>query len=203
MAKSKGNAGIQNRHLYTRASYLYQAASYLAHCAQQTKNEARPEESRQGEDGASSPIRRNASPSGMARDDGFAHSRQERKAMMSLSRQAVSDMRLVSLKGQIRQSPSIKRTMCKYCDAVLIEGKTCRSVVENLSRGGRKPWADILATLCNTCGHVKREKQKQKQWRQQQPICPCACAGARAPGVTRQQEMWNYAYEYGTFSYAD
>ncbi|EHK22443.1 uncharacterized protein TRIVIDRAFT_18886, partial [Trichoderma virens Gv29-8] len=137
MAKAKANPGIQNRHIYTRASYLYQAASYLANCAQQTKPQTKSENP-QHDDKLSSASKR------------------DRKALINLSHQVVSDMRSVSLKAQIRQSPSIKQTICKYCDAILIEGKTCHSAVENLSKGGRKPWADVLVTRCDTCGNTKR-----------------------------------------------
>lgn len=136
MAKSKANLGIQNRHIYTRASYLYQAAHYLATCSQQTKKDGNPGNTQPG--------------------DKLVRSSQERKAIMNLSRQVVADMRSVSLKAQIRQSPSIKQTICRYCDTVLIEGKTCRSSVKNPSKGGRKPWADVLVTRCATCGNVKR-----------------------------------------------
>jgi ribonuclease P protein subunit RPR2 len=94
--------------------------------------------------------------SDMAHGDEFAHTSQERKVMINLSHQVISDMRSVSLKAQIRQSPAIKQTICKYCDAVQIEGKTCHSTVENLSKGGRKPWADVLVTWCDTCGNAKR-----------------------------------------------
>ncbi|KAL7916165.1 RNAse P Rpr2/Rpp21/SNM1 subunit domain-containing protein [Trichoderma velutinum] len=156
MAKAKGNPGIQNRHIYTRASYLYQAASYLADCAQQVKPQVTPQKA-QHDDDPSSASRIDA-PSSTAIDFSpkFAHSNQERKVLMNISHQVVSDMRSVSLKAQIRQSPSIKQTICKYCDAILIEGKTCHSTVENLSKGGRKPWADVLVSRCGTCGNVKR-----------------------------------------------
>ncbi|RFU81585.1 rnase p rpr2 rpp21 subunit domain-containing [Trichoderma arundinaceum] len=154
MAKPKGNPGIQNRHIYTRASYLYQAASYLASCAQQTKKGVEPEKARNEDRAPSSSIR--GTSTGVAHDGEFVHSAKERKAIMNLSHQVISDMRSVSLKAQIRQSPSIKQTICRYCDSVQIEGKTCGSTVENLSKGGRKPWADVLATRCDTCGNVKR-----------------------------------------------
>ena len=172
MAKAKGNPGIQNRHIYTRASYLYQAAVYLANCAQRaepgTNEETSLEKSQHDDDNASSRSRRNAS---SGRGNGQPnHDSPERKATMNLSHQVVSDMRSVSLKAQIRQSPSIKQTICKYCDAVLIEGKTCHSSVENPSKGGRKPWADVLVIRCDTCSNVKRypisaPRQKRKPLR--------------------------------------
>ncbi|PTB70553.1 Rpr2-domain-containing protein [Trichoderma citrinoviride] len=154
MAKAKGNPGIQNRHIYTRASYLYQAAVYLANCAQRAEPGTNEETSLEKSQ----------------HDDDNASSRPERKATMNLSHQVVSDMRSVSLKAQIRQSPSIKQTICKYCDAVLIEGKTCHSSVENPSKGGRKPWADVLVIRCDTCSNVKRypisaPRQKRKPLR--------------------------------------
>ncbi|EHK43035.1 hypothetical protein TRIATDRAFT_170174, partial [Trichoderma atroviride IMI 206040] len=162
MAKQKGNAGIQNRHIYSRASYLYQAASYLANCAHQTKKSTRTEDNQDD-------TKKDEQPAAVD-GDGFTHSKQERKAIINLSHQVISDMRSVSLKAQIRQAPAIKQTVCKYCDAVQIEGKTCHSTVENRSKGGRKPWADILVTRCDTCGNVKRHpisapRQKRKSLR--------------------------------------
>ncbi|KAK4080481.1 hypothetical protein Trihar35433_1586 [Trichoderma harzianum] len=156
MAKAKGNPGIQNRHIYTRASYLYQAASYLANCAQQTKQQATPQKAQHDDEHSSTSTLVASSGTGNGPNPEFAHGNQERKVLMNLSHQVVSDMRSVSLKAQIRQSRSIKQTICKYCDAILIEGKTCYSAVENLSKGGRKPWADVLVTRCGTCGNVKR-----------------------------------------------
>ncbi|EGR51882.1 uncharacterized protein TRIREDRAFT_55349 [Trichoderma reesei QM6a] len=156
MAKAKGNPGVQNRHIYTRASYLYQAAVYLANCAQRAElgnqAEASPEDTKQ------------------QHGDNAPSLSKKHKATINLSHQVVSDMRSVSLKAQIRQSPSIKQTICKYCDAVLIEGKTCHSSVENPSKGGRKPWADVLVIRCDTCGNVKRypvsaPRQKRKPFR--------------------------------------
>ncbi|KAL7822848.1 RNAse P Rpr2/Rpp21/SNM1 subunit domain-containing protein [Trichoderma gracile] len=171
MAKAKGNPGVQNRHIYTRASYLYQAAVYLANCAQRAELEPKIKASfgkSQSDDNSASSAPENETPSG--RKNGQDHDSQERKATMNLSHQVVSDMRSVSLKAQIRQSSSIKQTICKYCDAVLIEGKTCHSLVENPSRGGRKPWADVLVIRCDTCGNVKRypvsaPRQKRKPFR--------------------------------------
>ncbi|KAM0524729.1 hypothetical protein ACHAPE_000828 [Trichoderma viride] len=162
MVKQRGNAGIQNRHIYSRASYLYQAASYLANCAHQTKKTTKTEDNQDGT--------RRDEKSVAGDGDGFTHSKQESKAIINLSHQVISDMRSVSLKAQIRQSPAIKQTICRYCDAVQMEGKTCHSTVENRSKGGRKPWADILVTRCDTCGNVKRypisaPRQKRKSLR--------------------------------------
>ncbi|RYP05947.1 hypothetical protein DL765_009671 [Monosporascus sp. GIB2] len=50
----------------------------------------------------------------------------------------------------------MKHTICKYCDTLLVEGDTSTSFVENQSKGGKKPWADVLVVKCNTCGGLKR-----------------------------------------------
>ncbi|RGP61418.1 rnase p rpr2 rpp21 subunit domain-containing [Fusarium longipes] len=153
MAKAKENKSVQNRIIYSRASYLYQAASYLA-----------KHHSLIGQDGVSksSTIAQGHSAS--------ATTKTEQKVLQNLSRQAVADLRAVTQKAQIRQSPAIKQTICKFCDTLQIEGDTCTSTVENASRGGRKPWADVLTIRCTICGNVKRypvsaQRQKRKALR--------------------------------------
>lgn len=66
----------------------------------------------------------------------------------------------------------MKRATCKFCNSTLIEGETSRSVVENASKDGKKPWADLLVVKCLTCGNAKRypvsaRKQKRKHLRVQ------------------------------------
>ncbi|KAK2608694.1 hypothetical protein QQS21_002805 [Conoideocrella luteorostrata] len=97
---------------------------------------------------------------------------QQLQAIDNMSRLAITDMRAVSLKAQIRQSSSLKRTICKFCDTLLVEGRTCHSMIENTSKGKRKPWADVLVIGCKTCGNSKRypvdmPRQKRKLLRSQ------------------------------------
>ncbi|CAH0017780.1 unnamed protein product [Clonostachys rhizophaga] len=136
MAKAKGPAGVSNRHIYSRVSYLHQAAHYLA--LSTTQNTA------------------TAGNSQGARDKSAATPNQTPNAEMNLSRQYLSNMRSVSLKAVIRQSRNMKQEVCKFCDTLQIEGETCHSSVENRSKGGRKPWADILVVRCVSCGHARR-----------------------------------------------
>ncbi|KAJ4018262.1 hypothetical protein NW752_002168 [Fusarium irregulare] len=153
MAKGKENKSVQNRIIYSRASYLYQAASYLA-----------KQQSSVGQDGLSkfsTVDQGNSAP---------APTKNEQKALLNMSRQAVADLRAVTQKAQIRQSPAMKQTMCKFCNTLQIDGDTCTSSVENASKGGRKPWADVLTIKCRTCGNVKRypvsaPRQKRKTLR--------------------------------------
>ncbi|KAL2758591.1 hypothetical protein ACRALDRAFT_2017523 [Sodiomyces alcalophilus JCM 7366] len=128
MAKSK-NDGVPNRHLFTRVSYLHQAACHLA-----TVRADGPQsgENEQGKEDNDDKVRQN------------------------MARLLVQDLRAVSRKVLIRPNPAMKRTMCKMCDTVLVEGRTCFTTVENQSKGGRKPWADVMAMRCGVCGHIKR-----------------------------------------------
>ena len=138
MAKNKQAASVQNRPIYSRISYLYQAASYLS-TTRQDGNQS-PEESTEN---SSSRDGRNAqSPIAITKQ--------------AMSRRLLSDLRASSHKSQIRLTPSMKHTICKYCDTLLIEGDTSTSTVENQSKGGKKPWADVLVVKCDTCGGLKR-----------------------------------------------
>ena len=155
MGKSKGVPGVQNRHIYSRASYLYQAGNFLARQACRSRDDSAKQKSSSLESAEQ------------------AKREKEITAAKNMSRQTLADMRAVSLKVQIRQSPALKQTICKFCDTLQIEGETCRSVVENQSKGGRKPWADVLVMHCQTCGHVKRypvssRRQTRRPFRSQQ-----------------------------------
>lgn len=144
MAKQKTAPTVVNRHIYSRASYLYQAANYLAEVSHQTQDDSKPTAT-------------NAS--------------RQTKTTQNLSRQLASDLKLVCQKNVIRQTPGMKRTICKFCNTTLIEGETSHSTVENPSQGGKKPWADLLVIGCLTCGNAKRypvsaRRQKRQHLRQ-------------------------------------
>ena len=152
MAKSKPQTSVANRHIYSRASFCYQAATYLAQATKPKEHDSESNFAGQKQHGT-------ADTAALAK-----------RATENMSRQMISDMRAISLKVQIRQSPDLKRTMCKICDSLLIEGQSCLSMVENHSKGGKKPWADVLVIQCLTCKNVKRipigaQKQKRKQAR--------------------------------------
>lgn len=160
MAKPKAQPSVVNRHIYTRASYLYQAANYLA----QAKVVSQPQEEQQK--GTSEHVAITDSATAVVKDASGA------RAARNLSRRMVSDIRSMSLKAQVRHSPAMKSTMCKSCNSLLVEGQTSRTGVENASRGGAKPWADVLTVQCLVCQHVKRypvgaKRQKRRHQRAQ------------------------------------
>ncbi|EPE25530.1 RNAse P Rpr2/Rpp21/SNM1 subunit-containing protein [Glarea lozoyensis ATCC 20868] len=114
MAKGKATT-VPNKILHTRISYLYQAASYLA--TQQQHSKTSQDKQQFGGNGCS---------------------------YVPAVNLLVGDLKAVSLKAQIRMSPAMKQSMCKSCNSILIDGSTCSSEVENKSKGGKKPWADVL-----------------------------------------------------------
>ena len=145
MARPKSKEiGIPNKPAFCRMSYLYQASTYLA-TVQTEKTENRCEGQAKDETAAS-----NTEPQQGSRDDEACHSLQNR------SRALLSDLRQISRKTQLRMSPTVKHSVCKFCDTLLIEGQSCVSTVENKSKGGQKPWADTLVRKCNTCGRERR-----------------------------------------------
>ncbi|KAH6662228.1 RNAse P Rpr2/Rpp21/SNM1 subunit domain-containing protein [Plectosphaerella plurivora] len=151
MAKAKASESVPNRHLYSRISYLHQAATYLASQTQSTE-----QEKHKSEDKLAPPPSHN------------------------LARHLVAGIRTVGRKALIRPSPRMKQSLCKHCDSVLIEGKTCITSVENASKGGKKPWADMLVVRCLTCENVKRfpvnmPRQKRKGLRE--PVLAKAAEG--------------------------
>ncbi|KAI6083727.1 Rpr2-domain-containing protein [Hypoxylon rubiginosum] len=139
MAKSKDP--VPNRALHSRISFLYQAAAHFANHSQQTYSNSATKHSENTE---AKVIAKSKPASHMSHGD------------QVLSRRFVTDLRAISHKSQIRMSPVMKRSICKYCDTLLIEGDTSSSVVENNSKGGKKPWADVLVVKCHACQGVKR-----------------------------------------------
>lgn len=123
--------GIPNKHLHARTTFLYQAATYLTFHSAVSSNRAEVRDA----------------------DTSITH-HTEQASPVAL--QLGSDLHTVSRKAQLRLSADLKRSMCKSCNAVLVPGHTATQVIENLSRCGKKPWADVLVVSCNRCGSQKR-----------------------------------------------
>lgn len=143
MAKAKP-LNVPHKALHSRVSYLYQAAAYLATLEPpSTATHVHEAEGHQQEVG---------------HEDGQHTARSEPQLASSqvLSRQLLSDLRCVSQKMQIRLSPAMKHAICKRCDTMLLEGSTCTAKVENKSKNGKKPWADVLVRICSNCGCERR-----------------------------------------------
>jgi ribonuclease P protein subunit RPR2 len=117
--------GVPNKHLHARATFLYQAATYLT-----LQNGA-----------VSETVVSETSPS---------------QGCSGLALQLGSDLQNVTRKGQVRLSMDLKRNICKSCNTILVPGRTVTQRIENQSKGGKKPWADVLIVECSLCGSKKR-----------------------------------------------
>ena len=140
LKSEKIGKGVPQKHLHARVSYLHQVAQYLSSSSVETAG-PRLGSSRMTttEPNASSTAATSCS-----------------QLKRSQSRYVLSQLRGVSLKGQIRLSPALKHSICKRCDMLLISGSTCSQAIINESSGGKKPWADVLVMNCLWCGTEKK-----------------------------------------------
>ena len=172
MKTPKRDATIPQSHLYSRVSYLYQAATYLAEVYKNDpasqQNESKSNEvqdtgmnERNGSSGrkqfdTETEDRMNLTIKSHDRSQPVETAKLAISESLGPSRRLLSHLRAMSLKSQIRLTPTMKHSICKNCDSLLIPSRTSTSRFENKSRGGRKPWADVLVLTCNSCGLTKR-----------------------------------------------
>ena len=182
MAKDKTKTGVPNKHLHARISYLQQAAKCLAagHVSPNglaSMRSAAPNEDTIDQEQAPSDGDAPEPPIGPMSQEGPAHgdakvSNFQQPSFGGLPLLLSSHLAQVARKSQIRLHPTIKHSICKRCTTPLIEGQTCRKFMENLSKGGRKPNADVLVLECTACGATKRwpvgaKRQERKTKRKQ------------------------------------
>jgi len=188
MAKEKAKKGVPNKHLHARIAYLDQAVKYLsAQSLNQSNDETRKSDMEELHDCHQPMERMTTIPPGTLAID-TAHSSANMKPSpghpstatfnsppSGLPLQLNAHLRSVAQKAQIRLSQDIKHAICKICSSPLIEGETCLRSTENMSKGGRKPWADVLVLKCCACGASKRfpigaKKQKRKSLREAEKV---------------------------------
>lgn len=127
--------GVPNKHLHIRTSFLYQAATYLTLQS------------------SSSSLEINATDTNNCGKQNTP-SLEQRPSPLALK--LGSDLKQVSHKGQLRLALDLKRSVCKSCNSVLVPGRTATHTIENHSKDGKKPWADVLLITCHICGSKKR-----------------------------------------------
>ncbi|KAK3640765.1 hypothetical protein LTR56_011642 [Elasticomyces elasticus] len=188
MGKEKTKTGIPNKHIHARISYLQQAATYLTVQRERfndagliadrplmvVKNEAQQLlQSLDDEHPATNPKEVTSIDAATK-----THEVWKRKAGLDLPQSGGLSLYLASHLGQIarktqtRLHPNIKHSICRTCNAVLVIGETCTKRMENVSRAGGKPNADVLVVECTVCGAAKRfpvgaKRQKRKAARSQ------------------------------------
>ena len=171
MKPSKRSVNAPQKHLHSRISYLYQAATYLT---QRSISQQKSRPLSEGTKPDQPDIYTGRGEGNAAAAEGFQKPKDnaalgngdiaitQRTANLPLSnavglpRYLLSHARTVSMKSQVRLSSTMKHSICKRCDILLVPGSTSTSRLENRSRGGKKPWADVLVIKCNLCGTIKR-----------------------------------------------
>ncbi|KAM0724156.1 hypothetical protein Q7P37_000037 [Cladosporium fusiforme] len=177
MAKDGKKKGVANKHLHARIAYLHEAANYLS-----VQSLHRPQSGPQPTNNEHNGTPTTINPPGTLATD-FSNSQANTKPSpgqpstatfnpppSGLPLQLTTHLSIIAQKAQIRLSKDLKHTICKICSSPLIEGQTCSRTTENLSKGGRKLWANVLVVKCLTCGACKRfpigaKKQKRKALR--------------------------------------
>lgn len=165
MAKEKTSKAVQNKHIYARASYLYQAAAYLSAQGHGNKDvtlsasTSSPVISKDFETVADNFVQDTPSDTQPPASSTPASAQTTTTAYATQPhgspRHLLTHLRGICLKSQVRLSQDIKRSICKRCNVLLVPGKTCAARVENASKGGKKEWADVYVVRCLGCGGVK------------------------------------------------
>jgi ribonuclease P protein subunit RPR2 len=169
MAKVKGKKESKNpknsqSHIRARLDYLHQAAAYF----QGKSTLAKGQNAKVANDGYNLVDSHVSSvEKGYTVDTNeevcSLNQKKTQGPLRNLSRVCVSHLRAVAMKTQIRLPVTLKRSICKRCDTILIPGVTCSHETRNASRGGKKPWADVLVVKCLSCGTEKRFPQTEKR----------------------------------------
>lgn len=151
MAKKgdKGASGGAHSHIRARMAYLNNAAMYLQQSQRPLKTAA-----------TQTPLVTAPQSVNTVESD----AKQDKSTIQaSLPRHFINQMRGIARKSQQRLSQETKRGFCRRCDIPLVPGETCTKEIQNDSKGGRKPWADVLVVCCKACQAVKRFPLNQKR----------------------------------------
>ena len=156
-SKSGGNVLVRSR-----TSYLYQAATYLEN-AREGRQAHDPQYAKSMEC-LGSDMQKVLTTTQMAqpgakestKDSSIKTGEDSTALGAGASRHLLAHMRAVAKKGQIRLPTKVKHSTCRRCDALLFPNVTSAIKLENKSRGGAKPWANMLVVTCDACGTSKR-----------------------------------------------
>ncbi len=164
---SKSNITAPQKHIHSRISYLYQAATYLTqtllnqHRVRTTIKQG-PAVTNTGypKEGVAEYSSPNQNANAVIADEKLVLAQEiasiPHPNTVGLPRRLLSHARSVSMKSQMRLTPTMKHSICKRCDILLVPSSTSTTRLENRSRGGKKPWADVLVVTCTVCGTAKR-----------------------------------------------
>lgn len=152
------------KHSNSRISFLYQAATYLNSVHSQSLSPRLSAQVRgtDGEDGREKAkeiiidINETSSRQDDVIDDINSKAPADGPQLLGLGRRFLDHAQGISKKSQVRLSQTKKRSVCKRCSSFLDPRSSASSRMENSSRDGKKPWADVVVVTCNYCGTAKR-----------------------------------------------
>jgi len=146
----------KNKHVHARVAFLYQAANYLSNAS--NPQSLRPSRGDQSIDHDIENLDSKRVTSRQSIQDSSTRKLPAKSDLSAIPYSAywTSHMRTIASKSKAKPSVEIKRTLCKVCNTLLIEGQTSSTTIENKSRGGNKPWADVQVVTCLPCGAAKR-----------------------------------------------
>ncbi|CAI7649866.1 unnamed protein product [Penicillium glandicola] len=153
MAKAKGKKEAKNSknsqsHIRARLDYLHQAAAYFQGKATLAKDQ-------------NAQVYNNDHTSVSDHVDSASHTVDSKQEVCFMKQKKTQEpLRNLS---RIRLPVTLKRSVCKRCDTILTPGVTCSHEIRNTSRGGKKPWANVLVVQCLSCGTEKRFPQTEKR----------------------------------------
>jgi ribonuclease P protein subunit RPR2 len=170
---SKGSNGSQNTLQHARISYLHRVAVHLSEAIESAESTASAPILNKEHNEAPKTTNAQSSTGGIQSleatsfiSKGLDHKEHDQPSSHipthtfhpyhRLPRRFLHDIRAISLKSQIRLPQSVKRSICKRCDGLLIQGITSTETSENRSRKHKKPWAETLVQSCNSCGAERR-----------------------------------------------
>src|SRR5579871_4211317 len=152
---SKEIKGIANRHLYSRISYLHQAAQYLASTSNNTSAIAVKQKDTLPLQMNGQSIDSNNSKASST-DYTLATGEFDRGKPSNQALRLSSHLLAICRRTKVKASCDMKRSICKSCNELLVPGKTTIIRMENKSKGSKKPWANVLVTKCQRCGFKRR-----------------------------------------------
>lgn len=131
--KKSKTASLPQKNIHLRLAFLHQAASHLA---DKGRSDAR-------------------TTSGVSKDSALEPNARS-EISVAQPRYLINQLKGVSRKSVIRLDRNIKRSVCKRCDELLLDGRNSARKIENMSASCSKPWADVLIVKCGTCGTSRR-----------------------------------------------
>ncbi|KAF8274578.1 RNAse P Rpr2/Rpp21/SNM1 subunit domain-containing protein [Lactarius quietus] len=157
--KNKGEApnpnGVVNRDILQRLNFLYQASAYLDSISRQNDahSKARVDSSmdttQEAPANASGSAISSPPTAGLPKAQSARRERRRKRRVIQaadIGQGYARSMRLIGQKTTVKMDPSVKRTLCKGCDTVLIPGLSATVRVN-----GSKNHRHLVTTSCLRC----------------------------------------------------